>query len=100
MSESMAFHISIAFAGGLILGLFYFGTLWLIVQRLARVRKPGLVTLGGFVVRTSLTLAGFFIVMGGHWERAFACMIGFVAMRKLLTYRYGAARPVPPTKEG
>jgi len=89
MSESIAFNVSIAFAAGLLLGLFYFGSLWMTVQGLVKVKKPALLSFVSFFVRTGLTLTGFFFVMSGHWERALACMFGFLVMRKILTHRYG-----------
>jgi F1F0 ATPase subunit 2 len=100
MINSMAIHISIAFTAGLFLGLFYFGTLWLTVQRLSRVRRPGILTLGGFFIRTGLTLLGFFVVISSHWERALACMLGFLLMRKLMAHRYGPVGKAPPQKQG
>ncbi|HNS79091.1 MAG TPA: ATP synthase subunit I [Syntrophorhabdus sp.] len=89
MTESIAFNVSIAFAAGLLLGLFYFGSLWMTVQGLVKVKKPALLSFVSFFVRTGLTLTGFFFVMSGHWERALACMFGFLVMRKILTHRYG-----------
>lgn len=96
----MTIHLSIAFVVGLLLGLFYFGTLWLTVQRLAKVQRPGLWTLGGFFIRTGLTLLGFFIVMAGHWERAAACMVGFLVMRKIMANRYGPLKQAAQQKQG
>jgi len=89
MTESIAFNVSIAFAAGLLLGLFYFGSLWMTVQGLVKVKKPALLSFVSFFIRTGLTLTGFFFVMSGHWERALACMFGFLVMRKILTHRYG-----------
>jgi len=100
MTESMVFHLSVAFVAGLLLGLFYFGTLWLTLQHLARTRRPALLTVGGFFVRTGLTLLGFFIVMAGQWERAIACMVGFLVMRKFMTYRYGPMKQAASQKQG
>jgi hypothetical protein len=33
----------------------------------------------------SLTLAGFYLVSGGHWERLLLCLLGFVMARLLVT---------------
>jgi F1F0 ATPase subunit 2 len=99
MTESIVLHISIAFAAGLLLGLFYFGSLWLTVQNLFKVKRPAMLSIGSFFARTGLTLGGFFIVMSGHWERALACMLGFLVMRKVLTNRYGFAHQALPTKK-
>ena len=99
MSESIALHLSIAFVAGLLLGLFYFGSLWLTVQSIVKVKKPAILSIGSFFVRTGLTLGGFFIVMSGHWERALACMLGFLVMRKVLTHRYGFEHQALPRRK-
>ncbi len=81
-------------AGG-ILGLVYFGGLWLTVSAMQRVRSPALLFVGSFVLRMSLAVAGFWLVMAGQWERAAACLAGFVAVRIVLTRRLGSAIVVP-----
>lgn len=100
MTESIALHVSIAFVAGLLLGLFYFGSLWLTVQSLVKVKRPALLSVASFFIRTGITLAGFFFVMSGHWERALACMFGFLVMRKILTYRYGLDHRVLQRRKG
>lgn len=100
MTESLAFYLVTSLAAGILLGLFYFGSLWVTVQRLTKVKRPALLATVSFVVRTGLTLGGFFIVMSGHWERAFACMLGFLAARKVLTRRYGVVHHTPPAEKG
>jgi F1F0 ATPase subunit 2 len=69
------------------LGLFYFGGLWLTVRRLPGSRTPELLILGSFVGRLAVTLAGFYLVMGGRWERLLACLAGFLITRTFLLYR-------------
>lgn len=100
MTESIALNVSIAFAAGLLLGLFYFGSLWLTVQSLVKAKKPALISVVSFFVRTGLTLTGFFFVMSGSWERALACMFGFLVMRKILTHRYGLDHQALQRKKG
>lgn len=100
MTESLAIHISIAFVAGLFLGLFYFGSLWLTVQNLVRVKRPALLSVASFFIRTGLTLVGFFFIMSGHWERALACMLGFLVMRKVVTHRYGLDRQALQRRKG
>lgn len=79
----------LAFAAGLGLGLFYFGGLWLTVQRLPRSRHPGLLTLGSLIVRLGVTLPGFYLVMAGRWERLLVCLAGFLVVRLVLVRRLG-----------
>jgi F1F0 ATPase subunit 2 len=86
------FHISIAFAAGLLLGLFYFGTLWLTVRHLPKTRMPALWALGSFFARTGITLFGFYLATAGHWERLLVCLLGFMAMRKFLVRHWKPER--------
>ncbi len=83
----MTIHISflmLAFAGGMGIGLFYFGGLWWTVQRFCYSHRPWLLTLGSFLVRSCLSLTGFYIIMGGRWERLLAGLLGFILLRLFL----------------
>lgn len=92
------FYLSLAFIAGTVLGLFYFGTLWLTIQPLPKMRRPELFTLGSFFLRTGITLFGFYLVMGGRWERLLGSLCGFIVMRIFLTRRLRSKRKkLPPT---
>jgi len=82
-------YLLLAFGGGVVLGFFYFGALWVTVQYLPRIRRPGLFFLGSFWVRLLLTLTGFYLIMADHWERLAACFLGFLLIRRFLLRRYG-----------
>jgi len=82
-----------AFGAGLALGFLFFGALRMTVELLPSVRRPELLALGSFVIRTGVVLTGFYLVMGGHWERLIACLVGFVVMRKLLVRWWKPHRP-------
>lgn len=85
-----------AFVAGIVLGSFYFGGLWLTVSRLQQFRHPGLAFVSSFVVRTAVVIAGFYFLTTGHWQQIAACMAGFIAMRMILTRRWGPpARRTP-----
>ncbi|MFP3868374.1 MAG: ATP synthase subunit I [Desulfobacteraceae bacterium] len=86
-------QLSLVFTLGLGLGLFYFGTLWLTVQQLPRVRRPEMLTLGSFLVRTSICLLGFYLIMAGRWERLLLAALGFLIMRTILVRSWGPAPP-------
>ncbi len=77
-------QLIVAFLVGVALGAFYFGSLWWVVQQAADAQRPEFLLLAGFAVRAAVTLTGFFIVMGGRWERIVACMIGFLLARTVL----------------
>lgn len=82
----------LAWAAGMGLGLFYFGGLWLTVRQLPTRRHPVPLFLGSFVARTTVVVAGFYFVMGGHWERMLACLAGFIMVRQLLVSRLRSER--------
>ena len=77
-------HLGLAFIAGVGLGLFYFGTQWLTLQYLPKIRRPELLTLGGFFIRMGITLLGFYFIMGGRWERLLIALGGFVLARFFL----------------
>ena len=83
-----------AFAAGLVLGGFYFIALWQTVRRLPATVSPVRLMLGSFVLRMAVLSAGFYFVMGGHWERMAAVLLGFIVIRKILTYRLGPQKAV------
>ena len=85
----------IPFAVGIGLGMFYFGGLWMTVQRLPATSWPAVLTLGSFWVRAAACGWGFYWAMDGQWERLAACFLGFLATRSILIRRW---RPAVPQK--
>jgi F1F0 ATPase subunit 2 len=82
-----------AVLAGIALGLFFFGGLWYTIRHLATSHRPALLLLGSFVLRTGLTLLGFYLVMGGvvgAWQRLLAAALGFFLARLLLTRHLGS----------
>ena len=73
--------------GGAALGLFYFGTLWLTVQRMGSQRNPGLWLVLGFLVRISLTLGGLYWLFGDKIIQIALAMGGFIIGRTIV-FRY------------
>lgn len=86
MNELLILILSLT--AGIILGIFYFGGLWLTLERLSSSKNPYVLTLGSFFVRTAISLIGFYLVVrGGHWERLLVCISGFIFIKILLVYR-------------
>lgn len=84
-----------AFTAGLALGGFYFTALWHTVRQLPSAKSPARLMIGSFITRMAVILTGFYLVMGaGHWERLAASMLGFIVIRKILTYRLGPQNAV------
>jgi F1F0 ATPase subunit 2 len=78
----------VLFAGlaGLVLGAFFFGSLWWTVRRTLSSAPSVLAHLGILVLRLAVTLFGFYALGAGHWERLLACLAGFVVARFAATW--------------
>ena len=85
---------------GAALGAMFFGGLWWTVQKTVSSQRPALWFFGSFLLRMSLTLAGFYWVAGDQWERLLACLVGFVIARLIILQRTRTAeQPTAPTTE-
>ena len=76
--------LGLAFVAGMLLSLFYFGGLWLTVNRLASARQPALLALGSSIIRIAVLLTAFYFVMGGRIDRLLVCLAGFMLARLAL----------------
>src|SRR5271165_1552439 len=79
--------LALAFFGGALLGAFFFGGLWWTVQQGVMSERPALWFLGSLLLRTSLTLAGFYLASQHHWSRFVACLLGFLIARVIVVNR-------------
>lgn len=75
---------------GLVLGAIFFGGLWWTVRKGVSFKLPAIWFLGSLLLRTSIILAGFYVVSDGYWDRLLACLFGFIMMRFIVTQRMGA----------
>ena len=83
-----------AFTAGIALGALYFTALWKTVQMLPGSKNPARLMLTSYFLRVIVVMAGFYLVMGGHWERLMLAMFGFIIIKKILTYRLGPQNEV------
>ncbi|PKN06514.1 MAG: ATP synthase subunit I [Deltaproteobacteria bacterium HGW-Deltaproteobacteria-7] len=87
--DSLLFLIA-AFTAGAAFGAVYFTALWHTVRQLPSAKSPARLLLISYIFRVAAVLAGFYLVMGaGHWERLIAATLGFIIVRKILTYHLG-----------
>ncbi len=83
---------------GAVLGFFHFGSLWIVLSRLGRVKRPVVLVFGRFLIMMAVTLFGFYLIMGGRWERLIAALAGFMLIKVILGRRIQGARGAPRTK--
>ena len=97
MSASELIRLALSLGAGVVLGIFYFGGLWLTVRKLPGARQPVLLSLSSFFVRLAVVLAGFYLVMSGRWERVLLCLLGFLCVRFAAVRLWGPNRSGRPS---
>jgi len=85
VSDVLFVAVALVVGGGL--GLFYFGGLWLTLQRLPRLKHPAALALASFFGRTVIVVLVIFLVARDSWQRIAACLVGFLAVRGLMIHR-------------
>lgn len=92
--------VVLALITGILLGVLFFGGLWWTVRRGLSSTRPALWFPGSLLFRTSITLAGFYVVSDGHWERLLAGLVGLTIARPLVIRLTGlAGKPTSLTQE-
>lgn len=75
---------------GLLLGGIFFGGLWWTVRKGVTSRRPALLFVASFVLRTSIVLAGIYLVgreSGPQtWKPLLLCLLGFIVARFIVTW--------------
>lgn len=99
MNETLI--LVLAIIAGFLLGTLFFAGLWWTVKKAVFSQRPACWLLGSLLLRTSTTLAGFYFISGGHWQRLLACLFGFVIARFIATRLAGrpVELPASPAKE-
>ena len=74
----------LTFTGGLLLGTLFFGGLWLTVKRTVSAKQPAFLIASSFLLRTGVTLAGFYYIGQDNWQRLITCLLGFIIARLVI----------------
>jgi F1F0 ATPase subunit 2 len=90
--------IAVRFAFGILLGVFFYGGLWLTIRRFAATRYPLALSVCGLFLRMAITLAGFTLVMQGRWQNAIQVLAGFTAVRLCLRFAMRPAQVSTPNR--
>lgn len=94
-------NIILPLIAGLVLGLLYFGGLWLTLRRLATAKQPAFLVLGSYLGRLAICLAGFVIVaLTARLQGILICTAAFIAIRMIVVRRLGRPEPQLPQRAG
>lgn len=66
---------------GIVLGLFFYGGLWLTVRHVSHAQHLAWHTLASFWLRSAVVVAGFLLLVDRRWEYVVLCFAGFIAAR-------------------
>ncbi len=66
---------------GVMIGIFYFGGLWLTLNKLTGAKRWVFWLGAGFLVRSSITMTAFWFLAAGDWQRIVALATGFTIVR-------------------
>ena len=78
-----------SFTFGIGLGVFFFGGLWLTMNRLAGSKSPILLTLGSFLFRSLICILGFYLLVETGLEALAFALGGFILTKIVLVGRLG-----------
>jgi F1F0 ATPase subunit 2 len=81
--------LALSLAWGVVLGIFYFGGLWLTLRHLPYSEQPAFLTLGSFLGRSIVCLFGFYLIAINGWDGLVLSLAGFILAKLALTHRLG-----------
>jgi F1F0 ATPase subunit 2 len=84
MNEILA--LAFAWLAGAALGAVFFGGLWWTVHKGLSSQQPVAWFAGSLLLRMTITLGGFYLVMGSCWQRLLLCSLGFIMARLLVSW--------------
>lgn len=70
---------------GMVLGVIFFGGLWLTVRQMTVSKRPGLLFIASVILRSAAVLVGIWYSASDDALSIASCLLGFIAVRLLAT---------------
>jgi F1F0 ATPase subunit 2 len=83
----------IAFFIGIILGIIYFGGLYLSIQKINQVKYPSLLMTLSFVVRMAILLGTFFYISKNGYKDILFALLAVILVRVIMTFKFKNQNP-------
>jgi len=80
-------ELTLAFLTGIVLGIIFFGGLWLTIRWAMNSKNPGIWFLLSMLSRTAIVVVGIFVITHGEIGEVLLCMAGFILTRIFLSRR-------------
>jgi F1F0 ATPase subunit 2 len=85
---------------GLLAGILFYGGLWGTVQKGLTAKRPELLFLGSFLLRTGIVLVLFYYCTEGRLNRLLSCLAGFTLARVVVSLVVPKPKSLPASQEG
>jgi F1F0 ATPase subunit 2 len=69
---------------GAVLGIIFFGGLWLTINKALHSKKVALLFVVSFILRIAIVLAGLYYVSQNSWQKMLVCLAGFLIARTVI----------------
>jgi len=89
----------LAFFVGVIVGIMFFGGLYLTVKKLTTIKHPALFMMLSLLVRLVILAGGVYLIMDGEIRNLLSAMAGILLVRLVMISKLGKVSP-PELKEG
>lgn len=71
--------------GGIVLGILFFGGLWLTIRKGIHSKRPTLLFFSSLIIRLTIVVFGFYYIGANSWVRILVCLAGFLIARVVIT---------------
>jgi len=89
----------LALLAGALLGAFYFFGLWWTIRRLGSSQYVALLFMFSMLFRSLVVIAGFYFILGDHWQQLVPGLLGFMLLRMLVTRIARVEKPSSLSKQ-
>jgi F1F0 ATPase subunit 2 len=79
--DSTPLALALSALAGIVLGILYFGGLWLTITKMRELKNPGIFLTLSFILRTVVVIGGFYLISDGKLERLAVAMLAFFVIR-------------------
>ena len=76
----------LAFAGGVILGLLFFGGLYITVQKMDTVKNPAIIMIISFILRMAVLVVAFYFISKSGYKEVLFALAGVILSRFVITF--------------
>ncbi|MDY0235547.1 MAG: ATP synthase subunit I [Gudongella sp.] len=77
----------LAFGAGIILGLLFFGGLYITIQKLETAKNPALIMILSFILRMVVLVISFYFISKSGYKEVLFALAGVILTRFVMTFR-------------